>query len=59
MSYIIVVRNPRTKKLAAICDDEDGHRIAEYPSQEDAHAATNDITVCKAWSYALLEVPES
>ena len=59
MSYIIIVRNPRTKSLMAVTSgDDDGRIIAEFETETDAIAAADNTMICKAWPYHFIEVPE-
>jgi hypothetical protein len=58
MSYIIIVRNPRTKSLIAVTSDDDGEIIAEFATETDAIAAAGNTMICKAWPYHFVEVPE-
>lgn len=53
-SWIILTRNPATKRLIAVVDDDE--RIAEFHTEEAAMDAADNTTVCKAWGYELMEV---
>ena len=55
INYIIVTRNPSTKRLALVMD-ESGEHVAEFESDQDAMDAANNTTICKAWGYEVLEV---
>lgn len=54
-SYILLVRNPQTKKLIPITTD-DGETIAEFDSEHSAFDAADNTTVCKVWGYEVVEV---
>jgi hypothetical protein len=58
MSYIIIVRNPRTKSLIAVTSGDDDEIIAEFATETDAIAAADNTMICKAWPYHFVEVPE-
>jgi hypothetical protein len=55
MSYILVTRNPRSKKLIPILA-EDNETIAEFETEGDAAAVAMAVPVCEAWGYETLEV---
>lgn len=55
MSYIVVTRNPGTKKLIGITDFDDGE-IAEFETEESASEAAANTTICKAWGYQIVEI---
>ncbi len=55
MPYILVTRNPRTKKLIPILG-EDNETIAEFETEGDANAVAMAVPVCEAWGYEALEV---
>lgn len=55
MSYIIVSRNPRANKLVIVTDGDDDVP-AEFKTEEEAIEAAHNTTICKAWSYQILEV---
>jgi hypothetical protein len=54
MSFIVVTRNPRNKKLIAINDEADD--VAEFEDSDQAVAAAVNTTACMAWGYEILEV---
>lgn len=56
MSYIIVTRNPRVKKLVIVTDGDD-NVPAEFKTEREAAEAASNTTICKAWGYDILEVP--
>lgn len=55
MTYILVTRNPRSKKLIPILG-EDNETIAEFETESDAAAVAMAVPVCEAWGYEALEV---
>lgn len=55
MSFIIVTRNPKTKRLVVIADGDD-ERPAEFDSYESAIRAAIDTPVCQAWSYQIIAI---
>jgi hypothetical protein len=58
MSYIIVARNPRTRKLIVITSYENDEVVAEFDTETEAIAAADNTMICKAWPYHFVEVPE-
>lgn len=54
-NYVIVTRNPLTKRLVLVMED-DGDNVAEFESEQDAMDAADNTTICKAWGYELVEV---
>lgn len=59
MGYIIYTRNPTSKRLIVITeDDEHGNeRIAEFDTDELAEDAAQNTTICKAWGYWIDATP--
>lgn len=57
MTYILVTRNPRSKKLIPILG-EDNETIAEFETEGDAGAVAMAVPICEAWGYQALEVSE-
>ncbi len=55
MSYIIVSRNPRNKKLVIITG-EDEETVAEFATESEACAVAMAVPVCEAWGYQAVEV---
>lgn len=55
MTYILVTRNPRSKKLIPILG-EDNETIAEFETESDAAAVAMAVPICEAWGYEALEV---
>lgn len=55
MSYILLTRNPRVKKLVIVTDGDD-NVPAEFESWDEARAAADNTTICKAWGYEIIEV---
>ncbi len=56
MTYILVTRNPRSKKLVPILG-EDNETIAEFETESDAAAVAMAVPICEAWGYHTLELP--
>jgi hypothetical protein len=56
MGYIITCRNPRTKTLVIVMTDEDDPNPAEFNTEDEAHMAAHNTTICKAWGYEVIEV---
>ena len=56
MSYIIVSRNPRAKKLVIVTDGDD-NVPAEFKTEGEAIEAAHNTTICKAWGYDVIEIP--
>jgi hypothetical protein len=54
MSYIVVMRNPTTKKPLAVTDD-DGE-IADFETEDAAVSAAARVRVCEAWGYQVVEI---
>jgi len=55
MSYILLTRNPRTKKLIAVLD-QDNETIAEFETESDANAVAMAVPICEAWGYQTAEI---
>jgi len=53
ISYLIVCRNPKSKKLVIISDGDDPH---EYESEDAAYSAAQDIAICRAWGAEIVPV---
>lgn len=58
MSFILTTRNPRSKKLVVIVENDEGDP-AEFKTMAEAIAAAGDTTLCKAWGYDIVEIPTS
>lgn len=56
MGFVILTRNPTSRKLIAIIDSDDEYAVAEFKTESDAIKAAHNTTVCKAWGYKILEV---
>ena len=62
MKYAVLVRNPKSGKVILITED-DADSIQEgsaalYSTEEEAEkAALNDIPICRAWPYTIVEAP--
>jgi hypothetical protein len=54
MGYIILVRNPRSKKLSPVLA-EDNETIAEFETEGDAAAVAMTVPICEAWGYEVVE----
>ncbi len=54
ISYIIVCRNPRSKKLVVVHDGEE--HPAEFDSEDAAYAAAANTTICRAWGAEIVPV---
>jgi hypothetical protein len=54
MSFIILVRNPRDKRVGAIQDDEPGV-IHEFPTEGEAERFARSSKLCQAWGYEVVE----
>jgi len=54
VSYIIVTRNPRSKKLIVIVDDDGGP--CEYPTEQTALYDARRINMCKAWGAEIVPI---
>jgi hypothetical protein len=55
MSYILVTRNPRSKKLVPVLG-EDNETIAEFETESDAIAVAMAVPICEAWGYQTVEI---
>jgi hypothetical protein len=53
MSYIIVCRNPTSRKLLIISND-DSNDPAEFETVEEAYEAANGMAVCRAWGVEIV-----
>lgn len=56
MGWIIVTRNPRTRKLIVVTED-DCETVAEFATEAAASDAAIGVPVCRAWNYEAIEVP--
>lgn len=58
MSFIVVTRNPHSKRLVIIRagDDDDDNLPAEYKSHLDAEEMARDQVLCRAWGYEIVEI---
>jgi len=58
VSYIIVCRNPATKKLVMVTDnsDDDPTQPAEFETEEKAYDAAQAIACCRAWGAEIVPV---
>lgn len=54
-NYILATRNPFTKRLVLVTED-DGENVAEFESEQEAMDAADNTTICKAWGYELVEI---
>jgi hypothetical protein len=55
MGYILVTRNPSSKRLVIITSDDD-KTIAEFVTESEANAVAMAIPVCEAWGYQAVEI---
>lgn len=55
MGYILVTRNPRSKKLVIITGEDD-ETVAEFATESEANAVAMAVPVCEAWGYEAVEV---
>lgn len=57
-SYIIVTRNPGTKKLMVIeeADGEDKSCVSEFETEDEAYEHASTIPICRAWGAEILPV---
>lgn len=62
MGFLIATRNPHTEKLEIIIggeivgNDASDEAVAEFDSEDAAHAAAHKLTVCQSWGYEVLKV---
>lgn len=56
MSYILVTRNPRSKRLVIITDDPGTDIPTEFKTHVEAEACAAGQKICTAWGYEVLEV---
>mgnify|MGYP001603282113 CR=1 FL=1 len=54
-TYIIVCRNPASKRLMVISDDDE-NSPAEFETEDEAYEATKNITICRAWGAEIVPV---
>lgn len=58
MSYVVLVRNPTNDSVLLITEDTESDKAAIYETEDAAEkAALNDIPVCRAWPYSVVEAP--
>jgi len=53
-SYIIACRNPRSKRLLIVSDDNGDP--AEFGTEEEAFEAARATTCCRAWGAEIVPV---
>lgn len=53
-THIVVTRNPRTKRLIPLVNDDDS--VREFDSRDEANIAGNSNVACSAWGFEVLEV---
>lgn len=58
VTYIIVMRNPASKKLAVIVNGEenDAQDVAEFATEDAAYECANGIAVCRSWGFEIVPV---
>jgi hypothetical protein len=49
MTCIVLVQNPTSGGVLAITEGEENDRIAQWPTMQEANAATADHPLVKAW----------
>lgn len=54
MSYILAFRNPRTKKLSVITDDNGN--VEEFETEAAATQTAGNTMACRAWGYEIVEI---
>ena len=52
ITYIVVTRNPHSKKLLAIMDEDDS--LCEFETEVAAFEAATKIDICRAWGAEIL-----
>ncbi len=58
MSYIILARNPRNDRIIAVTSgDGDDPPIAVYETEELAQRDAQNVPICRAWPYSIVEAP--
>jgi hypothetical protein len=55
MTFIITTRNPKSKKLLIITNEDDDY-AAEFETEPEAMEAAHETTLCKAWGCEVVEV---
>jgi hypothetical protein len=56
MSFIILVRNPRTKTLCPIVEECESSVMVECSTEDEAEKVARLIPICQAWGHIILEV---
>lgn len=59
MTYIILTRNPSTKRLCvgrSIGDDSEDPPLAEYETFDEALRVADNSPACVAWDFDIVEV---
>lgn len=56
MTYIIVYRNPHSKKLHIIVEDEDDALMAEFDSEDEAVVQAERMSVCRTYGYQVVPI---
>ena len=60
MSYVIIGRNPRSKRLFAVekedADRLDVQQIAEFEVEAEAEKTAQHIPIFRAWPYEIVEI---
>jgi hypothetical protein len=58
VSYVVLVRNPSNGKVLIIREDDESDDAALYETEREAErAALDDIPICRAWPYSVVEAP--
>jgi len=55
MTFIVVSRNPRTKKLVVLKEGEEDHPL-EFHTREGAETFADRFQIFRAWGYEVIEV---
>lgn len=57
MSYIVLLRNPLSRKLLVLEDATDERcAVMEFSSEVGAHSVAQRNAACKAWGYEVINV---
>lgn len=58
MGFVIITRNPRSKKALAITEgtNEFDEHMSEFETEDKAIEAAESTTACRAWGYQIVEI---